>query len=124
MPATVEGRPMTDSTTEPLVAPPETQPAEETATKLLPPYHVILANDDHHSMDFVVDVLRKVLGVQLEQAFQLMMEAHTKGRAVIWTGPKEVAELKAEQVHTFHEIREPGRVDLGPLTCTIEPAPE
>jgi len=114
---------MTESTTEPLVAPPEAKPVEETTTKLLPPYHVIIANDDHHSMDFVVDVLRKVLNIAVERAMQLMLEAHTKGRAIIWTGPKEVAELKAEQVHTFHEIREPGKVDLGPLTCTIEPAP-
>ena len=112
------------STTTPLVEPPLVEPAEKTTTRLLPPYHVIIANDDHHTMEFVVDVLRKVLGVTLEQAFQLMMEAHTKGRAVIWTGPKEVAELKAEQVHTFHEIRNPGQVDLGPLTCTIEPAPQ
>jgi ATP-dependent Clp protease adaptor protein ClpS len=121
MQSAAEGRPMNDSTTEPLVAPPETQPVEK--VRLLPPYHVIIGNDDHHSMDFVVDVLRKVLGITLEAAMQLMMEAHTKGRAVIWTGPKEVAELKAEQVHTFHEIREPSRVDLGPLDCTIEPAP-
>src|SRR5436853_5574185 len=42
---------MNDSTTEPLVAPPETKPVEQTTTRLLPPYHVIIANDDHHSMD-------------------------------------------------------------------------
>jgi ATP-dependent Clp protease adaptor protein ClpS len=73
-------------------------------------------------MEFVVQVLRKVLGVSLERAMILMMEAHTAGRAIIWTGPKEVAELKADQVHTCHEVR--GKdVDLGPLECTIEPAP-
>jgi hypothetical protein len=42
---------------------------------------------------------------------------------VVWTGPKEVAELKAEQIQTFHEIREPDARNLGPLGCTIEPAP-
>ena len=103
---------------EPTVAP---RTREETTTRRVPPYHVILANDEHHSMEFVVDVLRKVLAIKLEAAMQLMMEAHTKGRAVIWTGPKEVAELKAEQVHTFHEKR--ADKDLGPLSCTIEPAP-
>ena len=105
---------------EPTVAP---TTRETTATRRVPPYHVILANDDDHSMEFVVDVLRKVLAIKLEAAMLLMLEAHTKGRAIIWTGPKEVAELKAEQIHTFHEIREPGKVDLGPLTCVIEPAP-
>ena len=100
--------------TETEVAPPQ--------TRRVPPYHVILLNDDHHSMEFVVEVLCKVLGVAVERAVQFMMEAHTSGRAVVWTGPKEVAELKAEQIHTCPEIREDGR-DLGPLGCVIEPAP-
>jgi ATP-dependent Clp protease adaptor protein ClpS len=91
--------------------------------RLLPPYHVILLNDDHHSMEFVVDVLVKVLGCPEEEAVQLMMEAHTSGRAVIWTGPKEVAELKAEQVLSFHEVRASDAAKLGPLGCVIEPAP-
>ena len=114
---------MADTPAEPLVAEPRTKPRSETRTRQLPPYHVILANDDHHSMEFVVDVLRKVLGVKKERAAELMLEAHTSGRAVIWTGPKEVAELKAEQVHTYHEKRDRDQTDLGPLTCTIEPAP-
>jgi ATP-dependent Clp protease adaptor protein ClpS len=74
-------------------------------------------------MDFVVNVLRKVLGMPMERASALMLEAHTAGRAIIWTGPKEVAELKAEQVHTCHEVRDRDKKDLGPLACTIEPAP-
>ena len=97
------------------------QPREETRTRLLPPYHVILENDDHHSMEFVIEVLCKVLGCAVERAVVLMREAHESGRAVIWTGTREVAELKAEQVQTFPEIR--GGTHLGPLGCVIEPAP-
>ncbi len=52
-----------------------------------------------------------------------MMEAHTSGRAVIWTGSKEVAELKHEQVTTVKETRETDGAELGPLGCVIEPAP-
>jgi ATP-dependent Clp protease adaptor protein ClpS len=95
---------------------------EETQTRLIPPYNVILENDDHHSMEFVIDVLRKVLNCTLQRAVQLMLQAHTTGRSVIWTGPREGAELKVEQVSTFHEDR-PGGVKLGPLSCTMEPAP-
>jgi ATP-dependent Clp protease adaptor protein ClpS len=101
----------------------QTLPEEDVRTRLLPPYHVILLNDDHHSTDFVVNVLISVLGCPQEHATALMMEAHNSGRAVIWTGPKEVAELKAEQVQTFHEVRERDGVKLGPLGCVIEPAP-
>jgi len=96
---------------------------EETKTRRLPPYNVILENDDHHSFEFVVQTLIKALGYTVERSFQLTKEAHDKGRAVVWTGPKEVAELKAEQIQTFHEVREPDGKKLGPLGCTIEPAP-
>ena len=99
---------------------PET--AEDTQTRRVPPYNVILLNDDHHSMEFVVEVLCKSLGVSVEKAFQYMIHAHTTGEAVVWTAPKEVAELKAEQVQTFHETHADGR-QLGPLGCVIEPAP-
>jgi ATP-dependent Clp protease adaptor protein ClpS len=101
----------------------QTSPDVEARPRLLPPYHVILLNDDHHSMEFVVGVLVKVLGCPDEQAVVLMLEAHHSGRAVIWTGPKEVAELKAEQVQTFHEVRAADGAKLGPLGCVIEPAP-
>ena len=98
---------------------PKTQ--ETTQTRRLPPYHVILENDDHHSIEFVVEVLRKALGYVTERAMQLTMQAHHSGRAVVWTGPKEVAELKVDQIRTFHEVRSDG-TELGPLGCFIEPA--
>ena len=100
-----------------------TKEREETKPRLLPPYNVIIENDDYHSIPFVVDVLHKVLGCATERALQLTLEAHTTGRSIIWTGPKEVAELKVEQVHTFHETREADGAKLGPLTCALEPAP-
>ena len=99
-----------------------TKPKETTKTRRVPPYNVILLNDDHHSMEFVVGVLSKALGYTVERSFQLMMQAHNSGRAVVWTGPKEVAELKADQIRTFHEKRDDGR-NFGPLGCEIEPAP-
>ena len=97
------------------------QEQEETRTRQIPPYNVILHNDEHHSFEFVIQVLRKALGYSQEQAHVLTEEAHTSGRAIVWTGPKVVAEFKVEQIQTFHEIREPNGAKLGPLDCTIEP---
>src|SRR5580765_2134187 len=93
---------------------------EETHTRLLPPFNVILDNDDYHSFEFVLEVLRKVLGCTEQRAFQLTEEAHTKGRAVIWSGAKEVAEFKLEQIQRCHEVR--GSLKLGPLSCSLEQA--
>jgi ATP-dependent Clp protease adaptor protein ClpS len=100
-----------------------TKPSEREATHThrLPPFNVILENDDHHTYEFVVEVLRKVLGCTEQRALQLTHLAHTSGRAIIWTGCKEVAELKVEQVQSFHEIK--AEAKLGPLGCYLEPAP-
>jgi ATP-dependent Clp protease adaptor protein ClpS len=102
---------------------PDVETAEDTQTRRVPPYNVILLNDDHHSMEFVVEVLCKALGIDLERAFQYMMHAHTHGEAVVWTAPREVAELKAEQLSTFHEVRDRDGKDLGALGVRVEPAP-
>lgn len=102
---------------------PKTDTHEETRTRRIPPYNVILLNDDDHTMEFVIDVLLKVLGIKKERAYQLMMEAHNSGRSVLWTGTKEGAELKQEQILTFHEKHWKDGRDLGPLGCDIEPAP-
>jgi ATP-dependent Clp protease adaptor protein ClpS len=96
---------------------------EETTTRRVPPYNLILENDDDHSFEFVMGVLIKALGYTVERAFEMTRQAHMQGRAVVWTGPKEVAELKLEQVLTFHEIRESDGRKLGPVGCVIEPAP-
>jgi ATP-dependent Clp protease adaptor protein ClpS len=96
---------------------------EKSRTRRIPPYHVILENDDFHSFDFVMEVLQKALGFSEQRAFLLTEEAHNRGRAVVWTGSKEVAELKVEQIRTFQEIRAADNRQLGPLGCYIEPAP-
>jgi ATP-dependent Clp protease adaptor protein ClpS len=101
----------------------KTKPEDKTRVRRIPPYNVILENDDYHSFEFVVDVLCKALSYTKERSLQLTLQAHTTGRAVIWTGPKEVAELKVEQIRTFHETRAFDQAKLGPLRCAIEPAP-
>jgi ATP-dependent Clp protease adaptor protein ClpS len=96
---------------------------DQPRTRRVPPFNVILENDDHHSFEFVVEVLGKALAYSKEHALKLTLQAHNTGRAVVWTGPKEVAELKKEQIQTFHEIRAADQAHLGPLGCIIEPAP-
>jgi ATP-dependent Clp protease adaptor protein ClpS len=103
-------------------AAPVLEPETDIKQKLLPPYHVIIENDDDHTQMFVVMVLRKVFGYDDTKAVELMLTAHETGEAVVWTGPKEVAELKLDQLRTFHEKHWRDGNDLGPLRCRIEPA--
>ena len=102
---------------------PKVVPEEETETRTRrqPPYAVILHNDDTNSMDFVVMVLRKVFGYTVEKCVKLMLEAHEQGKAAVWIGAREVAELKADQIHSCGadpSIKKGGH----PLGVSVEPA--
>lgn len=104
-------------------AAPEVLPVEETETRTRrqPPYAVILHNDDTSTMQFVVAVLRKVFGYTLEKCVQLMLEAHEKGRCVVWTGPLELAELKADQIISCGADPDAVNGVSHPLRVTVEP---
>jgi ATP-dependent Clp protease adaptor protein ClpS len=102
---------------------PEVLPDEETETKTRrqPPYAVILHNDDTNSMEFVVMVLRKVFGYTVEKCVKLMLEAHEQGKAAVWVGALEVAELKADQIRSCGPdpfVKKDGH----PLGVSVEPA--
>jgi len=88
---------------------------------LLPPHAVILLNDDKHTFLYVIDVLIKVFKYSLEEAKKITLEIHEEGEAVVWTGSKEVAELKAEQVVNFgHDNYAPQPVTF-PLGVRVVP---
>jgi ATP-dependent Clp protease adaptor protein ClpS len=77
----------------------ETVPKEKTERRVTqePPYKVILHNDDYTPMEHVVEVLRKVIPrMSLPRAVSIMLEAHTKGKAVVTKCHKELAELYKE----------------------------
>ena len=99
---------------------PDTETDTDTRTQRQPPYAVVLHNDDHNNFAFVVTVLQKVFGYAIEKCVQLMLEAHKTGRAVVWVGSLEVAELKAEQVHGCGP--DPHAAKALPLRATVEPA--
>ncbi len=60
---------------------------------------VIVLNDDHNTFDHVASSLAKVVpGVSLDGGYRLADQIHNKGRATVWTGPRETAELYWEQL--------------------------
>jgi ATP-dependent Clp protease adaptor protein ClpS len=84
---------------------------EEIIRRLLPPYRVILHNDDHNAMDHVIRSLRRcVPSLSLDDAEAIMWTAHTHGSATVIQCPKEAAE------HYRACLESAG------LTATIEPA--
>jgi ATP-dependent Clp protease adaptor protein ClpS len=86
-----------------------------------PRYGVVLQNDPINTIEYVVQVLRKVLGYGLARALRLTLQAHFTGRSVVWSGPLEVAELRAEQIQSCGP--DPSRVAAGAtrLSVSLEP---
>lgn len=94
----------------------------DTRTRRQPPYAVILHNDDLNTMEFVVHVLRKVFAYTVEKCVELMLEAHEKGRAAVWVGALEVAELKADQIRSHGPDPIQKARGAQPLAVSVEPA--
>ena len=61
-------------------------------------YRVVLLNDDYTTMEFVVSVLEGIFQKSPAEAFRLMMQVHTQGRAACGTYTYEVAETKVAAV--------------------------
>jgi len=79
-----------------------------------PRYRVVLLNDDYTPMEFVVDILVTVFGMERTQATQVMLEVHTKGKGVCGVYNYEIAETKVAQVMGL------ARQHQHPLLCTME----
>lgn len=68
-------------------------------SQLLPPYKVILFNDDHNEMDYVVEVLLRLINhLTSSEAVEIMMTAHITGSAVVVVCPREAAEYYQERL--------------------------
>jgi ATP-dependent Clp protease adaptor protein ClpS len=62
-------------------------------------WRVIVRNDNHNTFDHVARTLARVLpGVSLEQGYRIADQIHNSGQAIVWTGPRELAEHYWEQL--------------------------
>jgi len=102
---------------------PATLPEQETEqqTKRQPPYHVILMNDDDHTFDYVIRMLRSLFGYPEEKGYKMALEVHLTGRVIVCTTSLERAELKRDQIHAFGPDPLLPRCK-GSMTAVIEPA--
>jgi ATP-dependent Clp protease adaptor protein ClpS len=98
-----------------------TKPKRDDKVKKLPPYHVILHNDDDHSFEYVIAMLQQLFGHPPERGYQMAWEVHTRGRVIVDTTSKERAELKRDQIHAFGPDPNITRCQ-GSMSATIEPA--
>jgi ATP-dependent Clp protease adaptor protein ClpS len=100
---------------------PEKKVKREEKTKKQPPYNVILLNDDDHSYDYVIRMLKQLFGHPEERGYLLAKTVDTQGRVIVDTTTLERAELKRDQIHAFGPDPLIPRCK-GSMSATIEPA--
>lgn len=89
----------------------EIQPAPvKPPNQPLPPWKVILHNDDVNELDYVIETIVVLTRVTEQDAMRLTLEAHEKGAALLLTTHRERAELFQQQFSSRK------------LTVSIEPA--
>ena len=75
------------------------------------PWRVIVLNDNHNTFEGVAAALSRVLpGISYDQGLRIADRIHSTGRAIVWSGHKELAELY------WTGLRESG-LTMAPLEC-------
>ncbi len=78
-----------------------TKKKEKAATELDGTWNVLVFDDPVNLMDYVTRVFQKVFGYPREHAETLMMTVHQAGKALVWSGAREPAELYVQQLHSY-----------------------
>ncbi|MEK7710712.1 MAG: ATP-dependent Clp protease adaptor ClpS [Planctomycetota bacterium] len=105
---TVECDQQTGSGSAPAAATKPARPAQK--PKKLPPYRVLLHNDDVNTFEHIIRSILKLTTLTPQEAVLRTIEAHETGVALLLMTHRERAELYAEQ---FASLK---------VTTTVEPA--
>jgi ATP-dependent Clp protease adaptor protein ClpS len=73
-----------------------------TGTGLGAPWNVIVLNDNHNTFEGVASALASTLpGVSFDKGLKMADRIHNTGRAIVWSGHREAAELYWDQLQGF-----------------------
>ena len=99
----------------------EPQIATDTPTRLEGLYHVIILNDEDHTIEYVVEMLQAVAGLSEAQALSCTLEADNKGSSIVCTCALEDAEKRRDLIHAYGpDWRLPH--SRGSVAALVEPA--
>ncbi|GJM27080.1 MAG: hypothetical protein DHS20C16_34950 [Phycisphaerae bacterium] len=93
-----------DSSTAVLDKPAPTKAPSKPKPGLLPPYKVLLHNDDVNEVDHVIVSLLKVTPLNMDDAIEKILEAHNSGLSLLLVTHQELAEMYQEQLTSLSLI--------------------
>ncbi|RMF99788.1 MAG: ATP-dependent Clp protease adaptor ClpS [Planctomycetota bacterium] len=89
--------------------------------KPIPRYHVVLWNDDDHTFEYVIRMLKDLFGHPETLGFAMAQAVHLAGRCTVLTTTKEHAEFKRDQIHAYGPDPDVAEC-TGSMWATVEPA--
>jgi len=102
------------------VAPAKPKSAKKKQPRHLPRWNVVLLNDDDHSYEYVIEMLKVLFGHPEEKGFELAKEVDESGRVIVLTTHRERAELKRDQIHAYGTDKRVATCK-GSMSAMIEP---
>jgi len=94
---------------------------EKPSSELEKLYHVIILNDEDHTIDYVVEMLVATVGLDVQAALACTLEADSTGSSVVQTCSLEEAEDKRDRIHAYGpDWRLPH--SRGSVAALVEPA--
>ena len=85
-----------------------------------PLYQVVLLDDDDHTYDYVIEMLRKIFIFSSEQALQHAQEVDATGRTSLITCELPQAEYARDQIHGYGADWRMPR-SKGSMSAVVEP---
>ena len=92
-------------------------------SKTLPPWNVVLLDDDDHTYEYVIGMLTDLFGHPVATCFQMAQEVDSMGRVIVFSTHRERAELERDRIHGYGADPRIGRCK-GSMSAVIEPAQE
>lgn len=109
VPAPVRGAPAAPP--KPSVVPQKPRVQPLTAPPALGPlWNVILLDDPYHTFEYVIEMLEAIFGHPPKLGLRMAEEVNDKGRVIVATVHKELAELRKEQIEEYGpdpQVKEP-----------------
>lgn len=87
----------------------------------LPLFHVVLLDDNDHSVEYVVEMLQVLFAHPAEKGVDMAKTVDQQGRVIVFTTHKELAELKRDQIHSYGADQRVATCK-GSMSSIIQPA--
>jgi len=71
------------------------------ARQPLPPWNVVLLDDNDHTYEYVIEMLHRLFGYAIPECYLMARTVDTDGRVIVMTTHRERAELERDRIQAY-----------------------